>query len=142
VANLDGRFHHISNAYVAGPAVFPTLGSSNPSLTAITLARRTAGAIVNASLGVEPGFNPIGTGGVDGWKMEGSGGFIELGGNIIESFGGIGLLWFTGKQFKNFILRVDGLSRIWTWAGPLKERLATTKNAPAGQARPTQATPI
>jgi choline dehydrogenase-like flavoprotein len=107
VTNLDGRFHHISNAYVAGPAVFPTLGSANPSLTAVTLARRTADAIVNASLGVEPGFTPIGTGGVAGWKMAGSGGFIELGGNIIESFGGIGLLWFTGKQFTNFILRVD-----------------------------------
>ncbi len=56
---------------------------------------------------MEPGFIPIGTGGVAGWKIAGSGGFIELGGNIIESFGGIGLLWFTGKQFKNFILRVD-----------------------------------
>jgi len=46
VTNLDGRFHHIANAYVAGPAVFPTLGSANPSLTALTLARRTADAIV------------------------------------------------------------------------------------------------
>jgi choline dehydrogenase-like flavoprotein len=105
--NLDGRFHHISNAYVAGPALFPTLGSANPSLTAIALARRTGDAIVNASLSAEPGFTPIGTGGIAGWKMAGSGGFIELGGNIIESFGGIGLLWFTGKEFKNFILRVD-----------------------------------
>ena len=107
VTNLDGRFHHISNAYVAGPALFPTLGSANPSLTAITLARRTADAIINSSLGAEPGFTSIGTGGVAGWKMAGSGGFIELGGNIIESFGGIGLLWFAGKQFQNFILRAD-----------------------------------
>ncbi len=107
VTNLNGCFHHISNAYVAGPAVFPTLGSANPSLTAITLARRTADVIVNASLGVEPGFAPIGTGGVAGWNMAGSGGFTELGGNIIESFGGIGLLWFAEKQFTNFILRVD-----------------------------------
>lgn len=107
VTNLDGRFHHISNAYVAGPALFTTLGSANPSLTAITLARRTADAIVNTSLGVEPAFTPIGTGGVAGWKMAGSGGFIELGGNILESFGGIGLLWFPGKQFKNFILCAD-----------------------------------
>jgi hypothetical protein len=35
VTNLDGRFHHVTNAYVAGPAVFPTLGSANPSLTAL-----------------------------------------------------------------------------------------------------------
>ena len=107
VTNLDGRFHHISNAYVAGPALFPTLGSANPSLTAAALARRTAQAIVRDSLGVEPGFTPLGTGGIAGWKMAGSGGFVELGGNIIESFGGIGLLWFTEQQFKNFVLRVD-----------------------------------
>src|SRR5262249_4989650 len=31
VTNTNGRFHHISNAYVAGPALFPTLGSANPS---------------------------------------------------------------------------------------------------------------
>src|SRR6266852_3710991 len=46
VVNLDGQFHHIQNAYVSGPAVFPALGSANPSLTALTLARRTARAIV------------------------------------------------------------------------------------------------
>ncbi|SCK27585.1 Choline dehydrogenase [Variovorax sp. HW608] len=107
VTNLDGRFHHISNAYVAGPALFPTLGSANPSLTATALARRTAEAIVRESLGAEPGFSPLGTGGIAGWKTAGSGGFVELGGNIIESFGGIGLLWFTERQFKNFVLRVD-----------------------------------
>jgi choline dehydrogenase-like flavoprotein len=107
VTNLDGRFHHISNAYVAGPALFPTLGSANPSLTATALARRTAQAIARESLGVEPGFAPLGTGGIAGWKMAGSGGFVELGGNIIESSGGIGLLWFTEQQFKNFVLRVD-----------------------------------
>src|SRR5262249_15752550 len=33
VTNEDCRFHHVSNAFVAGPAVFPTLGSPNPMLT-------------------------------------------------------------------------------------------------------------
>lgn len=107
ITNLDGRFHHITNAYVAGPALFPTLGSANPSLTAIALARRTAVAIERKALGAEAGFAPLGTGGLDGWKMAGSGGFMELGGNLIESVGGIGLLWFTRQQFQNFILRVD-----------------------------------
>jgi len=50
VTDLDGRFHQILNAYVAGPAVFPALGSANPSLTAFTLARRTAQAIVQKAL--------------------------------------------------------------------------------------------
>jgi choline dehydrogenase-like flavoprotein len=40
-----GRMHAIANAYVVGPAIFPTLGSANPSLTAIALARRTAQAL-------------------------------------------------------------------------------------------------
>lgn len=107
VTNLDGRFHHVSNAYVAGPAVFPTLGSANPSLTALSLARKTALAIVSQSLPVEPGFMPLGSGGLAGWQVAGFGGFIELGANIIEAFGGIGLLWYTKQRFKDFILRVD-----------------------------------
>jgi choline dehydrogenase-like flavoprotein len=45
VTDLNGRFHHVQNAFVAGPAVFPTLGSANPALTALALARRTALAI-------------------------------------------------------------------------------------------------
>jgi choline dehydrogenase-like flavoprotein len=43
--NDVGRLHAIGNAYVVGPAIFPTLGSANPSLTAIALARRTAQAL-------------------------------------------------------------------------------------------------
>jgi choline dehydrogenase-like flavoprotein len=107
VTNADGRFHHITNAYVAGPALFPTLGSANPSLAGISLARRTALAIVRASLPLEPGFRTLGSGGLDGWQMAGSGGFMELGANIIETIDGIGLLWYTREQFENFILRVD-----------------------------------
>lgn len=113
VTNLDGRFHHISNAYVASPALFPTLGSANPSLTAIALAHRSAEVIVRERLGAEPSFAPLGSGGINGWKMAGSGGFIELGGNIIESFGGIGLLWFTRQQFENFVFRVDWRAAAW-----------------------------
>ncbi len=107
VTDLNGKFHHLSNAYVAGPAVFPTLGSANPSLTALSLARRTALAIVDRSLTVEPGFRPLGSGGLTGWQMAGFGGFMELGANIIESVDGIGLLWYTKEQFTDFVLRVD-----------------------------------
>jgi hypothetical protein len=107
VTDLNGRFHHIANAYVAGPALFPTLGSANPSLTALTLARRTAHAILSKALNTESDFAPLGTGGLSGWRMAGPGRFIELGANIIESDGGLGLLWFTGQQFEDFVLRVD-----------------------------------
>jgi choline dehydrogenase-like flavoprotein len=48
VTDKDGRFHHISNAFVAGPALFTRVGSANPSLTAMALARNTAQVIVNS----------------------------------------------------------------------------------------------
>jgi choline dehydrogenase-like flavoprotein len=48
VTNKDGRFHHISNAFVAGPALFTRMGSANPSLTAMALARNTAQVIVSS----------------------------------------------------------------------------------------------
>jgi len=106
VTNTDGRFHHISNAYVAGPALFPTLGSANPSLTALTLALRTAKAIVNnrcrssqASERSAPAARRLANGRL--WR------FMELGANIIETIDGIGLLWYTPEQFDNFILRLD-----------------------------------
>jgi hypothetical protein len=107
VTDLNGRFHHRSNVYVAGPALFPAIGSANPALTGLTLARRTAAAIVDRSLQVEPGFRPLGAGGLQGWRMSGTGRFIELGANIIESAGGPGLLWFTQEEFADFVLRVD-----------------------------------
>jgi choline dehydrogenase-like flavoprotein len=42
VTDVFGAFHEIPNAYVAGPALFPQMGSPNPMLTGIALARRTA----------------------------------------------------------------------------------------------------
>jgi choline dehydrogenase-like flavoprotein len=48
IMDKDGRFHHIANAYVAGPALFPTVGSANPTLTALALARNNASAVVKS----------------------------------------------------------------------------------------------
>jgi choline dehydrogenase-like flavoprotein len=48
ITNKDGRFHHINNAFVAGPVLFPRIGSANPSLTAMALARNTASVIVGS----------------------------------------------------------------------------------------------
>jgi hypothetical protein len=35
-----GRFHHITNAYACDQSIFPTVGSVNPVLTGLTLARQ------------------------------------------------------------------------------------------------------
>lgn len=108
VTDVNGKFHHIKNAYAAGPAIFPALGSANPSLTAFTLARRTAQAVVDTALPkVQVGsvglINPT----LDGWKMAGSGNFVVVGSNTLQSEGGIGLLWYTKEQFSDFVLRVQ-----------------------------------
>src|SRR6266851_4866373 len=76
ILNLDGQFHHIQNAYVAGPAEFPAWGSANPSRTAFTLARRTARAIVQKAVpvpadGTLSPLNPT----LNGWQMAGAGRF-------------------------------------------------------------------
>jgi hypothetical protein len=108
VTDLDGRFHHIDNAYVAGPALFPAIGSANPSLTALTLARKTALAIVDKlAPKVEQDFTPLFDGTLNGWTMAGPGQFTVLGGTILESDGGPGLLWFSLKEFGDFELRLD-----------------------------------
>lgn len=108
VTDLDGRFHHIQNAYAAGPAVFPALGSANPSLTAFTLARRTANAVVQRSVAVPAtGTVSLLNSTLDGWQMAGSGRFNVVGSNTLESEGGIGLLWYTKEEFSDFLLTVQ-----------------------------------
>jgi choline dehydrogenase-like flavoprotein len=37
-----GRFHHVTNAFACDQSVFPSVGSVNPALTGLTLARRLA----------------------------------------------------------------------------------------------------
>ena len=108
VVNLDGRFHHITNCFAAGPAVFPALGSANPSLTAFTLARRTAQAIANPALPeVKADSVSLISSNLDGWQMAGSGKFVVVGSDTVQSEGGIGLLWYTKEEFSDFLLTVQ-----------------------------------
>jgi hypothetical protein len=113
VTDSSGKFHHIDNAYVAGPALFPTSGSANPSLTGITLARKTAQAIVQGFT-VKPGndFEQLFTGSRAGWQMAGGGDVLILFNSILEMRPGwaLGLFWYTRRVFRNFILKVDWLS--------------------------------
>ena len=46
VTDSTGRFHHILNAYCADQSLFPVVGSVNPTLTGLVLARRVADGIV------------------------------------------------------------------------------------------------
>jgi choline dehydrogenase-like flavoprotein len=44
-----GRFHHVGNAYCCDQAIFPTVGSANPTLTGLALAHRLAAALSAAA---------------------------------------------------------------------------------------------
>jgi hypothetical protein len=112
ITDHDGKFHSIDNVYVAGPAVFPSLGSANPSLAGLALSGKTAAAIVKAAAGVsaETGFTPLSLAPKD-WTLvkidpNATGGFRHHGA-VLESFGEYGLYFYVKEQFTNFILKLD-----------------------------------
>jgi choline dehydrogenase-like flavoprotein len=45
VTDPSGKFHHLDNAYACDQSVFPVVGSANPVLTGLALARRLAGLL-------------------------------------------------------------------------------------------------
>jgi hypothetical protein len=110
ITDSSGKFHGKDNVYVAGPALFPTLGSANPSLTALSLARRTANAIVAATT-VRPGagFVALSLARVD-WQMvkqPNSPATMIHYGAVLETSGWYGLYWYIKETFGNFILSLE-----------------------------------
>jgi hypothetical protein len=107
ITDSVGKFHNITNAYVAGPALFPAIGSANPSLTGLTLARRTAQAIINAR--APGGFTPLSLNPAD-WTMlaaPGTNPVMQRLGAILETAGGYGLYCYTTQQFGDFSLWLE-----------------------------------
>jgi len=54
VTDTNGRFHHIANAFCADQSLFVTVGSVNPALTGLVLARKVAESVVAHATGVRP----------------------------------------------------------------------------------------
>jgi len=84
VADANCRFHHVTNAYVAGPALFPTIGSPNPMLTGIALARRLGDHLIPEPPPATPeqGFVYLFDGSdaqFANWQMAGGGSFSRFG---------------------------------------------------------------
>jgi len=111
VTDADGRFHHVANAYVAGPALFPTIGSPNPMLTGVALSRRTADRILQ-SLNpppLEAGFAYLFDGTEETfklWRAAGQGAFSLTDGAIVAQPGGdLGLFYYAPRTFGDFVLR-------------------------------------
>lgn len=120
--DLDGRLCDLSNAFVAGPAVFPTMGSPNPMLTGIALGRRMGDHLISPPKPYQPsdGFTPLFDGfTTDNWRMstirnqlgrDNPGQFIVVSGTL-ESVTGtdIGLYWCTTPTPADFILKLEWL---------------------------------
>lgn len=116
VTDPDGRFHHTANLYAAGPALFPTIGSPNPMLTGIAVARRTGDRIITPP--AHAGFESLFDGRtLTGWQMstirnqpgrDNPGRFIARGG-VLEANPGtdLGMLWHTKPTPPNFVLRTE-----------------------------------
>ena len=54
VTDTNGRFHSVANAFCADQALFVTVGSVNPTLTGLVLARKVAQAAVALTTGAPP----------------------------------------------------------------------------------------
>ena len=116
VTDPNCRFHRVTNAYVAGPTLFPTIGSPNPMLTGIALARRLGDHLLPEPPPVMPeaGFSSLFDGSdaqFSNWEMAGGGSFLRFGRTMIaqQDNRGIGLLFYKPNPFENFILRLDFL---------------------------------
>jgi choline dehydrogenase-like flavoprotein len=110
ITDLNGKFHNIENAYVAGPALFPSLGSANPSLTALSLARKTAHTIIaSAQMPAPAGFAPLSLVPSD-WQMvrlpNSPASMIHYG-SVLETSGWYGLYWYIKESFSDFILTLQ-----------------------------------
>lgn len=119
VTDTNCRIKGTINCYVCGPALFPSVGSPNPMLTGIALARRLGDHLVGnqTTFAGEPGFTTL-FDGIDTskWRMStirggdqgDPGGFVVIDG-VLESVPGtdIGLYWYTIPTPANFILKLD-----------------------------------
>lgn len=117
-----GRIHDTTNCFVAGPALFPTVGSPNPMLTGVALARRTGDLLrSNVLPGPDPvvspqpedGFRPLfdGTAATfKNWRLAGpgGGGMLHLNGEMVSyGDGGLRLLYYATEAFADFTLRLQ-----------------------------------
>jgi hypothetical protein len=118
VTDSDGLIKGVANAYVAGPALFPTLGSPNPMLTGIALARRLGDTLIPPAARFVPdaGFTALFDGvSTSNWRMSviqidsGDPGDFALVDGVLEAVPGndIGLYWCTTPTPPDFLLKLE-----------------------------------
>jgi choline dehydrogenase-like flavoprotein len=117
----NGQLRHTKNAYVVGPALFPTIGSPNPMLTGVALARRLGDMLAfTAPFQAEPGFDVLFDGGSTAlWRMttirnqpgRDNPGSMRVIDGALETVAGtdMGIFWCTKPTPPNFILKLQWL---------------------------------
>jgi hypothetical protein len=120
VTDANCRFHFVTNAYAAGPCLFPTVGSPNPMLTGVALARRLADSLIVPPFTPDPGFTMLFDGtDTSRWRMskitnqpgrDNPGTFLVVD-RSLESLPGndLGMFWNIDPTPTNFILKLEWL---------------------------------
>jgi choline dehydrogenase-like flavoprotein len=119
VTNEDGRFHYTENLYAAGPSLFPSIGSPNPMLTGVALARRSGDRMITPpAFAADAGFETLFDGTALGdWRMstirnqpgrDNPGTFLVRRGALEARPGtDLGLLWLTRPAPPRYVLRLQ-----------------------------------
>jgi choline dehydrogenase-like flavoprotein len=119
VAAPDGRLHFTDNVYAAGPCLFPSIGSPNPMLTGIALARRTGDLIMRPpAFAADAGFTALFDGqSIGDWKMstirnqpgrDNPGRFLIRRGFFEAQTGtDLGLMWLNRPTPPRYVLRLQ-----------------------------------
>lgn len=134
VTNPFGQFHQVKNVWGVDQAVFPRSGSPNPVPTGLTIARLAAEQIAKLqSPSDDPTFTPLFIFKDDssvlpiGWKHVGPGGFNRFG-DVLETNGGIGLLYYEAEELTDFTLRLQWRSLTIQNNSGIYVRLPATPN--------------
>lgn len=113
VTDVNGHFHHVTNAYCSDQALFTTIGSANPVLTGLALSRKVAVDIVDRHDSYKGDKSELAGFSVSlaksrGWLEVPYEGIIHLNDEIIETnpTGNIGFSYLP-ETFDNFELIVD-----------------------------------
>lgn len=78
-----------------------------PMERTVTIVQPPAETVEKEKEEEEEGFTALFTGTLTGWQMAGFGQFHIVEGALLETEGGPGILWYTGDEFTDFILKVD-----------------------------------
>jgi choline dehydrogenase-like flavoprotein len=118
----DCRIRHVKNTYVVGPALFPTIGSPNPMLTGVALARRLGDQLATpAAWTGEPGFQVLFNGFDTGaWRMttirnqpanRSNPGSMRVIDGTLETIPGndMGIFWHAAPMPTDFVLKLQWL---------------------------------